>query len=75
MTKLFVFDMQEIINEIKAEFKTMEPEFKIEGDLKQFYPTKVMDLGVQKACYVRFMLPQRRLQNVSWYGWFSRNIE
>jgi dipeptidase D len=44
----FVFDMQEIINDIKFEFKTTEPNLTIEivkGDL----PKKVMDLGVQEG--------------------------
>ena len=44
----FVFDMQEIISDIKAEFKTMEPNLTIEitkSDLSK----KVMDLGVQEG--------------------------
>ncbi|MEO8517388.1 MAG: aminoacyl-histidine dipeptidase [Flavobacterium sp.] len=44
----FAFDMQEIIGDIKTEFKTTEPNLTIEivkGDL----PTKVMDLGVQEG--------------------------
>lgn len=44
----YLFDMQEIINDIKAEFKTTEPNLTIEivkGDL----PEKVMDLGVQEG--------------------------
>ncbi|MGC4039243.1 MAG: aminoacyl-histidine dipeptidase [Flavobacterium sp.] len=44
----FVFDMQEIINDIKAEYKTTEPNLAIEitkGDL----PKQVMDLGVQEG--------------------------
>ena len=44
----FVFDMQEIIDDIKAEYKTTEPNLKIEiapSDL----PSKVMDLGVQEG--------------------------
>jgi dipeptidase D len=44
----FVFDMQEIINDIKAEFKTTEPNLAItieKGDL----PTKIMDIGVQEG--------------------------
>ena len=41
--------MQEIINEIKAEFKTMEPNLTIEiVKTTQFLP-KVMDLGVQEG--------------------------
>lgn len=45
----FVFDMQEIINEIKAEFKTMEPNLTIEIVKSESIPAKVMDLGVQEG--------------------------
>jgi dipeptidase D len=45
----FVFDMQEIINEIKAEFKTMEPNLLIEIVKSESTPAKVMDLGVQEG--------------------------
>ena len=45
----FVFDMQEIINEIKAEFKTMEPNLTIEIVKSDSIPAKVMDLGVQEG--------------------------
>ncbi|WP_333810502.1 aminoacyl-histidine dipeptidase [Flavobacterium sp.] len=45
----FVFDMQEIINEIKAEFKTMEPNLTIEIVKSESTPAKVMDLGVQEG--------------------------
>ena len=45
----FVFDMQEIINEIKAEFKTMEPNLTIEIVKNDTVPAKVMDLGVQEG--------------------------
>ena len=44
----YVFDMQETINDIKAEYKTTEPNLTIEitpSDL----PAKVMDLGVQEG--------------------------
>lgn len=44
----FVFDMQEVINDIKTEYKTTEPNLTIDiekGDL----PSKVMDLGVQEG--------------------------
>jgi dipeptidase D len=44
----FVFDMQEIINDIKAEFKTTEPNLTIEI-IKTTLPEKVMDLGVQEG--------------------------
>ena len=44
----FVFDMQEIIGEIKIEFKTMEPNLTIEI-VKSDLPSKVMDLGVQEG--------------------------
>ena len=45
----FVFDMQEIINEIKVEFKTMEPNLTIEIVKSDSTPAKVMDLGVQEG--------------------------
>jgi len=45
----FVFDMQESINEIKAEFKTMEPNLTIEIVKSESTPAKVMDLGVQEG--------------------------
>ena len=45
----FVFDMQEVINEIKAEFKTMEPNLTIEIVKNDTVPAKVMDLGVQEG--------------------------
>jgi dipeptidase D len=44
----YVFDMQETISDIKAEYKTVEPNLTIEitkGEL----PAKVMDLGVQEG--------------------------
>jgi dipeptidase D len=44
----FVFDMQEVINDIKTEYKTTEPNLNItieKGDL----PAKVMELGVQEG--------------------------
>jgi dipeptidase D len=44
----FVFDMQEIIGDIKAEFKTTEPNLTIEI-AKSDLPSKVMDLGVQEG--------------------------
>jgi dipeptidase D len=44
----FVFDMQEVINDIKAEFKTTEPNLNITIE-KSELPTKVMDLGVQEG--------------------------
>ncbi len=44
----FVFDMQEIIGDIKTEFKTMEPNLTIEI-VKCDLPSKVMDLGVQEG--------------------------
>lgn len=44
----FVFDMQEIINDIKTEFKTTEPNLTIEIT-KSDLPKKVMDLGVQEG--------------------------
>jgi dipeptidase D len=45
----FIFDMQEILNEIKAEFKTTEPNLTIEIVKNATVPSKVMDLGVQEG--------------------------
>ena len=44
----FVFDMQEIISDIKFEFKTTEPNLTIEI-VKSDMPKHVMDLGVQEG--------------------------
>ncbi|AYN06527.1 MULTISPECIES: aminoacyl-histidine dipeptidase [unclassified Flavobacterium] len=44
----YIFDMQEIINDIKTEFKTTEPNLTIEI-VKCDLPEKVMDLGVQEG--------------------------
>ena len=44
----FVFDMQEIIGDIKAEFKTTEPNLTIDIQASDL-PKKVMDLGVQEG--------------------------
>jgi dipeptidase D len=44
----FAFDMQEIIDDIKTEFKTTEPNLTIEI-VKSDLPGKVMDLGVQEG--------------------------
>ncbi|MFK6999952.1 aminoacyl-histidine dipeptidase [Flavobacterium oreochromis] len=44
----FVFDMQEVINDIKSEYKTMEPNLQIVIE-KSDLPAKVMDLGVQEG--------------------------
>ena len=44
----YVFDMQEIISDIKNEFKTTEPNLVIEI-IKSDLPDKVMDLGVQEG--------------------------
>lgn len=44
----YVFDMQEIISDIKAEYKTAEPNLTIEIQ-KTDLPKKVMDLGVQEG--------------------------
>jgi dipeptidase D len=44
----YIFDMQEIINDIKIEFKTTEPNLAIEI-VKSDLPKKVMDLGVQEG--------------------------
>ena len=45
----FVFDMQEVIGDIKTEFKTMEPNLTIEIVKNETLPAKVMDLGVQEG--------------------------
>ena len=44
----YVFDMQEIIGDIKAEFKTTEPNLTIQIE-KSDLSAKVMDLGVQEG--------------------------
>ncbi|MFB9079742.1 aminoacyl-histidine dipeptidase [Flavobacterium procerum] len=44
----YLFDMQEIINDIKTEFKTTEPNLTIEI-VKSDLPESVMDLGVQEG--------------------------
>jgi dipeptidase D len=44
----YIFDMQEIINDIKAEYKTTEPNLTIEI-VKCDLPKNVMDLGVQEG--------------------------
>ncbi|MBK0369141.1 aminoacyl-histidine dipeptidase [Flavobacterium agrisoli] len=44
----YLFDMQEIINDIKQEFKTTEPNLTIEIT-KTALPKNVMDLGVQEG--------------------------
>lgn len=44
----YIFDMQEIINDIKAEYKTTEPNLTIEI-VKCDLPEKIMDLGVQEG--------------------------
>jgi dipeptidase D len=44
----YVFDMQELISDIKTEFKTTEPNLTIEI-VKCDLPKKVMDLGVQEG--------------------------
>ncbi len=44
----YVFDMQEIIGDIKAEYKTTEPKLEI-AITKSELPAKVMDLGVQEG--------------------------
>ena len=45
----FVFDMQEVIGDIKTEFKTTEPNLTIEIIKNDVVPAKVMDLGVQEG--------------------------
>ena len=44
----YVYDMQEIITDIKAEYKTTEPNLSIEI-VKTDLPEKIMDLGVQEG--------------------------
>jgi dipeptidase D len=44
----YIFDMQEIINDIKTEYKTTEPNLTIEI-VKSDLPKKIMDLGVQEG--------------------------
>lgn len=47
--EVFVFDMQQVINEIKQEFKTTEPNLTIIIEKSDVLPTHVMDLGVQEG--------------------------
>lgn len=44
----YIYDMQEIISDIKAEYKTTEPNLSIEI-VKTDLPEKIMDLGVQEG--------------------------
>ncbi|TDW52415.1 dipeptidase D [Flavobacterium sp. 270] len=44
----YIYDMQEIINDIKTEYKTTEPNLSIEI-VKCDLPERVMDLGVQEG--------------------------
>ncbi|MBU3682280.1 MAG: aminoacyl-histidine dipeptidase [Flavobacterium sp.] len=44
----YVFDMQELINDIKKEYKTTEPNLQI-SITKSELPNQVMDLGVQEG--------------------------
>ena len=46
--EVFEFEMQEVINDIKAEFKTTEPNLQIVIE-KSELPAKIMDLGVQEG--------------------------
>ncbi|MEZ0007768.1 dipeptidase D [Flavobacterium sp. 28YEA47A] len=50
----FVFDMQEIVNEIKTEFKTMEPNLEILFEKLETVPTKVMP-SIAQFYFVRAM--------------------
>ncbi|TPD73598.1 aminoacyl-histidine dipeptidase [Flavobacterium microcysteis] len=50
----FVFDMQEIVNEIKTEFKTMEPNLEIVFEKLETVPTKVMP-SIAQFYFVRAM--------------------
>ena len=45
----FVFDMQQVVGEIKIELKTMEPNLEIVFEKLDTVPAKVMDLGVQEG--------------------------
>ena len=45
----FVFDMQEVINDIKTEYKTTEPNLEIKIENSSDTPAKVMELGVQEG--------------------------
>ncbi|WP_417368359.1 aminoacyl-histidine dipeptidase [Flavobacterium beibuense] len=45
----FVFDMQEVINDIKTEYKTTEPNLEIKIEKSADTPAKVMELGVQEG--------------------------
>lgn len=45
----FVFDMQEVIGDIKAEYKTTEPNLQILIEKTKDIPARVMELGVQEG--------------------------
>lgn len=47
--EVFVFDMLQVINEIKQEYKTTEPNLDIIIEKSDVLPTHVMDLGVQEG--------------------------
>jgi dipeptidase D len=46
--EVFAFEMQARINEIKAEYKTTEPQLQVSIE-KSALPVKIMDLGVQEG--------------------------
>jgi dipeptidase D len=46
--EVFAYEMQELINEIKAEYKTTEPQLQVSIE-KSALPVKIMDLGVQEG--------------------------
>lgn len=45
----FVHDMQEVVEDIKTEFKTTEPNMEVVFEKNDSVPQKVMDLGVQEG--------------------------
>jgi dipeptidase D len=45
----FVFDMQEVINDIKTEYKTTEPNLEIVIEKSDDTPERVMELGIQEG--------------------------
>lgn len=60
----YVFDMQEIISDIKNEFRTTEPNLVIEI-IKSDLPEKVMDLGVQEGIIRSIYAAQNGVYRIS----------
>ena len=71
----FVFDMQEVIGDIKAEFKTTEPKLEIVIE-KSDVPAKVMDFrGARRFITCYLYRSQWGVPYECRYGRFSRNVK